>query len=119
MWKEITSNLCIIPEEYGRRGVSSCLVLTVLCRKIALENQVINYFRFICNTCDLYPRNRREKLREKYSAKHLPVTKLSQHIQDRVDTFLNSRNLVVGCVTVRVVGSSKKYAHVKNELKRR
>ena len=83
------------------------------------ETSTFSDFRFVCDKCDPDSKSCREKLHEEFSAKLLPKTTLSQHIQARVDEFLRNRHLQVGNVTVRLIASSKEYTYVKNVSKLR
>lgn len=69
---------------------------------------------FTCSGC-----LQNEKKRNKYSAKRLPETKLSQYLEGRVNQLLKKRDAGAGEVVIRVMSSYDKAVEVKPGMKSR
>lgn len=74
---------------------------------------------FICDTCADARGLRRIN---KYRASNIPKTQLSEHIEESINAFLRSQEVIagkkVGKVTVRVVQSVEKQTQIKPNLMR-
>ncbi|KAI1304968.1 CREB-binding protein [Halotydeus destructor] len=71
-------------------------------------------------TCDACLRAKTKKRKEnKYTAKRLPQTKLSNYIESRVNNYLRKKEANAGDVSIRVVSSSDKTVEVKPGMRKR
>lgn len=72
---------------------------------------------YICDYC-LRKKNQTRKI-SKFTAKNLPTTKLSAHIEKNINTFLRRRHCNDINIFIRVVESSNKIFKVKPEMKKK
>ncbi len=75
------------------------------------------FCRFYCASC--VKRRPIKKSENKYTAKRLPTTRLSNYIETRVNNFLRKKEADAGEVYIRVVYSGDKTVEVKPGMKRR
>ena len=72
---------------------------------------------FMCDGC-LRKKNQKRK-ENKFTAKKLPTTKLSNFLETRVNNFLKKKEAGAGEVYIRVVSSTDKIVEVKGGMKTR
>ncbi|KAG5281331.1 hypothetical protein AALO_G00070060 [Alosa alosa] len=73
---------------------------------------------FVCNSC--LKKSNKSRKENKYAAKRLPQTKLSSHLETRVNDYLRQHSHPkAGDVTIRVVHVSDKVVDVKPGMKSR
>ncbi|VDO98584.1 unnamed protein product [Soboliphyme baturini] len=70
---------------------------------------------FVCETCLRLKQMKRPENR--FTAKRLPHSKLSFHIENRVNTYLKKKDVGAGEVIIRVLTSSDKEVEVKQHMR--
>lgn len=74
-------------------------------------------YRFVCVSC--HEKRNSKRIDNRFTAKRLPVTRLGNFIETRVNNFLRKKEAESGEVYIRVVFSGDKTVEVKNGMKKR
>ncbi|XP_067945482.1 histone acetyltransferase p300-like [Watersipora subatra] len=109
---ELTKNDVLDPEE-----MTTCKDCERMFHSICVQ-----YLEAICDTgylCDACLKVRNQKRKEnKFTARRLPICKLSTHIEERVNAYLSKKN-IGGEVLIRILSNTEKESELKQGMRER